>query len=350
MKPLLLFLLLTAGLQVFAQNQSDTLSFKDRLQPITQDNIYKTDGYYNWCPSIIKGKDGKYHLFYSRWKKEFKFSGWLTRSEIAHAIADNPGGPYKFVGTALTARGKGHWDAINMHNPRIHSFNGKYYMYYISTHLDSNDYNEDTIAATNAKLAYKSPYWMPIRNNQRVGVAVSKSLNGPWKRFNKPLLEPSGPINILTVNPTIARGGDSKFYLIVKGDRNQAGGPRNQALAIGNSPTGPFKMQPKAVIDYMNTEDMAMWYDAKRNYYYSVFHNDNIIYMVSSADGINWDKATEFEILRPDLPMADGSHFKPLELQRPFIYEENGEPLVLAVATRDGNNSYLFFIPIKQHK
>lgn len=347
MKQILLFLLLTASLQVIGQTRPDTLHFKDRLQPVSQDNIYRTEGYYNWCPSIIKGKDGKFHLFYSRWKKEYGFSGWLTFSEVAHAVADKPEGPYKFVDVVLQSRGGKNWNALSVHNPRVHYFNGKYYLYYVSTHMDSAYTNNDLLQ--NAKLGSKSPIWMQVRNNQRTGVAVSKSLNGPWKRFDEPLIEPSGPIKVLTVNPTICKGADGRFYLVVKGDRDRAGGARNQALAIGQSPTGPFVMQPKPVIDYMNTEDMAMWYDAKRNYYYSVFHNYNIIYMVSSADGINWNKATEFEILRPDIPMTDGSRFKPFELQRPFIYEENGEPLVLAVASRDANNSYLLFIPVKKN-
>jgi len=343
--PGLLSMFLLWAMPLLSQQPQDTLFFKERLQPVSKDMIFRTEGYYNWCPSIIKGKDNKYHLFYSRWKKEYGFGGWLTYSEVAQAIADKPEGPYTFVGVALKAKGGTGWNALNVHNPRVHYFDGKYYLYYISTHLDI-DYTENDIRQ-NAKLGAKSPLWMQIRNNQRTGVAVSKSLNGPWRRFDKPLIEPSGPIKVLTVNPTICQGADKRYYLIVKGDRDRAGGARNQALAIGDSPVGPFVMQPKPVIDYMNTEDMALWYDSKRNFYYAVFHNDNIIYMVSSADGINWNKAAEFEILRPDIPMSDGSRFTPMELQRPFVYTENGEPRVLAVASRDQNDSYLLFIPIK---
>lgn len=54
---------------LLAQSSSDTLSFKDRLQPLGEDNIFKSEEYYNWCSSIIKGEDEKYHLFYSRWPK-----------------------------------------------------------------------------------------------------------------------------------------------------------------------------------------------------------------------------------------------------------------------------------------
>jgi len=69
------------------QAKADNLFFRDKLQPISKENIFKTRGYYNWGSSILKDKDGKYHLFYSRWKKEYKFTGWLTHSEIAHAVS-----------------------------------------------------------------------------------------------------------------------------------------------------------------------------------------------------------------------------------------------------------------------
>jgi alpha-L-fucosidase len=99
----------------------DSLFFKDRLQALTPDNLFKTEGYYNWCTSIIKGKDGQYHLFYSRWKKAYKFTGWLTHSEIAHAVSSTASGPWTYKETALKGRAMGHRDAITAHNPKIKS-------------------------------------------------------------------------------------------------------------------------------------------------------------------------------------------------------------------------------------
>ena len=85
-KKYLLFLLLIS-FTVYSQKNTDNLRLYDNFEPINQDNIFKTEGYYNWGSSIIKGKDGKYHIFYSRWKKEYGFNGWLTHSEIAHATS-----------------------------------------------------------------------------------------------------------------------------------------------------------------------------------------------------------------------------------------------------------------------
>ena len=137
------FFFLFAGAQ-----KPDDLFIRDRLQALSADNVFRTEGYYNWCTSILKGKNSHYHLFYSRWKKELTFYGWLTHSEIAHAVSDSPSGPWTYKETVLKGRGKGHWDAITMHNPKIKSFEGKYYLYYCSTNLGGKDYSEEELIET----------------------------------------------------------------------------------------------------------------------------------------------------------------------------------------------------------
>ena len=335
---------------LFANAQkSDDLFIRDRLQAVSEDNIFKTEGYYNWCTSMLKGKDGKYHLFYSRWKKDYSFYGWLTNSEIAHAVSDSPAGPWKYKETVLKGRGKGHWDAITVHNPKIKSFDGKYYLYYCSTNLGDKAYTEEELIET-AHTGYDHPNWKILRPNQRTGVAVSNSLSGPWERMDQPLIEPSGPITTLTVNPAIDRGGDGKYYLIVKGDKpNETRFIRNQAIAVSDSPTGPFEMQPKPVIDYLDTEDMSLWYDADREHFYGVFHAHSFIGMVSSHDGLDWKKASEYVLTPKKIQLQDGSMLSPDRLERPFIYLEEGEPSVLSLAVKKGDESYCVFIPIVEH-
>lgn len=326
----------------------DTLFFKDRFQPISEANIFKTEGYYNWGSSIIKGEDGKYHLFYSRWKKELKFTAWLTHSEIAHAVSNNPAGPWKYKKTALTSHGPGHWDAITAHNPKIKYFEGKYYLYYVSTNLGDKEYTEEDLIEI-ASVGYTHDDWATLRPNQRTGVAVSNSLSGPWIRMDQPLIEPSGPIVTLTVNPAITRGKDGRYYLVVKGDKpNEVRFIRDQAMAISDSPTGPFKIQPNPVIDYMDTEDMSIWYDKSRDYFYGVFHAHSFVGMVSSKDGIEWKKATEYALLPKKIKQTDGSYLIPNRMERPFIFTEDGEPTVLSMAVKKGDDSYTVFVPVRK--
>ena len=339
-------ILLFNVLPVSGQVPPDDLFLRDRLQPVSQDNIFRTGGYYNWGASIIKGKDGKYHLFYARWQKKYSFTGWLLFSEVAHAISDTPAGPWKYKETVLQGRGPGHWDAYTCHNPKIKNFNGKYYLYYISTNLGEKELSQEQLEEI-AHTGYTHSLWGPLRNNQRTGVAVANSLDGPWNRLDKPIIEPSGPITTLTVNPAITQGPDAKYYLIVKGDKpHEKRFIRNQAMAVGKSPAGPFVIQPEPVIDYLDTEDMSVWYDRKRDRFYGVFHAHTFIGMVTSADGIHWKKAADYVVMPKEVHMHDGSVLKPDRLERPFVYIENDEPGVLSLVVKKSDESYIVCIPI----
>ncbi|MDX1328115.1 MAG: glycoside hydrolase family protein [Arenibacter sp.] len=328
----------------FAQGQEDNLDLP--LQSISEDNIFKTDGYYNWGSSIIKDGDGNYHLFYSRWKKEYGFTGWLTHSEIAHATSKTPAGPWKYKKTVLSGRGPGHWDGITAHNPKIKYFEGKYYLYYISTNMGAKRYTDAELKAT-AKIGYSHPNWKVLRPNQRTGVAVSNTINGPWIRNDKPLVEPEGPIATLTVNPAIDRGRDGTYYLIVKGDKpNNKNFVRNQAVAISDNPVGPFIIQEKAVIDNMDTEDMSLWFDENRNRFYGVFHAHQFIGLVTSQNGKVWKRAKNAVVMEKYVQRKNEVAIVPDRLERPFIYHEGGVPKVLTLAIKKGDESYSVFIPI----
>jgi len=337
----------------YAQDTPDNLFLRDRLEAVTEDNIFKTEGYFNWGASIIKGRDGKYHMFYARWKKEYTFTGWLTHSEIAHAISKSPCGPWKFKETVLQSRGKGFWDAITAHNPKIKYFEDKYYLYYISTNMGDIEFSENDLIET-AHTGYNHKYWDILRPNQRTGVAVSESLNGPWTRQDSPLIEPSGPITTLTVNPAIDRGKDGRYYLVVKGDKpNEKRFIRNQAIAVSEHPAGPFEMHPEPVIDYIDTEDVSIWYDPGRDRFYGIFHSNEdgqFIGLITSLDGIHWANAADYWMMPKKVLMDDGTYLKPDRLERPFIFFEDGEPRVLSLAARKGNESFNILIPVKNSK
>lgn len=89
-----------------ATNQDSLLSdFEKHLEPVGR--ALEFEDYYVWCNSPIEGPDGKIHVFFSRWPKDKKMSGWTNSSEIAHAVADKPEGPYTYLGTVLAPRGEG---------------------------------------------------------------------------------------------------------------------------------------------------------------------------------------------------------------------------------------------------
>lgn len=332
---------------LWAQTQADDLYLYDKISSVSEDQIFKTEGYYNWGSSIIKGPAGKYHLFYSRWKKEHTFYGWLTYSEVARATSDQPTGPWTYQETVLQGRGKGFWDAITAHNPKIKFFEGKYYLYYISTNLGQQDFTDQDLIATHEKTLADDTR-RALRENQRTGVAVASSLTGPWTRQSKALIEPEGPITTLTVNPAIDRGADGRYYLVVKGDKpNETRFIRNQAIAVSDHPDGPFHMQDKAVIDDLDTEDMSIWFDQDRQRFYGVFHAHQYIGLITSADGINWEKANEYFLKNKVIQKQDGTRILPDRMERPFVYVEDGVPKALSLAVKKGDESYTVFLPIQ---
>lgn len=332
-----------------AAQDTDNLDLSALIEPADTSRFVKDSQYFNWCSSIIRDKQGTYHLFYSRWPKKYGFFAWLTHSEIAHATARQADGPYLKAKTVLQAR-KGHWDQITAHNVRVNRFNNRYYLYYISTNSDTVTLNEEKLQEI-ARTGYSHPYWNLLRSNQRTGVAESSSLYGPWERKEKPMIEPHGPIYTVTVNPSVCQGKDQRYYLIVKGD-NQPSGKRHliQAVGTSDSPTGPFVLEDKPAFADIPTEDVCSWYDKERERFYALFHahGGNFIGLITSTDGIHWEKAQHYVVCKKEIPLTDGTIMKVDRMERPFLYLENGKPTMLSFGVKKGNNAFIVFFNLKQ--
>ena len=357
MKKIIIVVLFCLPLCLLSQENTDDLNLANKILKINEENILSNPLYHNWGSSVIKGKDGKYHLFYAQMSKEIGFRSWLTDGIISHAIADSPSGPYVHKEIVLEGRGPGYWDAYTAHNPRIKFFDGKYYLYYMSTNtggrlLSDEEFNQ----ARNGVIT--NEFRALVRMNQRIGVAVSESINGPWERLDQPIVEPSGPIAQITCNPALAKRPDGGYIMIVRGDKpniEYANGKwpdhneliRSQAIALSDSPLGPWEVQPKLAVGDLNSEDPAIWYDSKRKRYYGVYHAFGYMGMITSIDGINWEKAKHYKVLDKSLKKSDGTEINANRLERPFIYVEDGVAKVLTVAVFENNkNSYSLFIPL----
>ena len=338
------------NISAFAQS-TDDLNLSAMIQPADPALFVHDSTYYNWCNSIIKDDDGTYHLFYSRWPKSIGFYSWLTHSEIAHATASKPEGPYRMGKTVLKAR-KGYWDSVTAHNVNVKKFDDNYYMYYTSTNTGKEKLSENDLVEA-AKTGYSHKYWPLLRSNQRTGVAMAQSLEGPWERMDKPMIEPHGPIGTVTVNPAICRGEDSKYYLIIKGDDVKSSKPRLiQAIGTSDSPTGPFRLEDKPAFADIPTEDVSMWYDKNRKRYYAIFHahGGNFIGLITSEDGVNWQKAKHYEVCKKEVPLKDGTVMKVDRMERPFVYVENGVPTLLSFGVKKGNDAFIVFFKLTEPK
>jgi arylsulfatase A-like enzyme len=324
----------------------DTLDLASMIQPVAPENIYRDKGWYTWCNSIIKGEDGKYHLFYVRWPKKYGFGSWLTHSEIARATSDHPAGPYTFVEQVIPSRGKFGWNQFNAHNVKIKRFGGKYYLYFIGCNDGGIGLTEDDMVAT-ARAYFRAKHWMRLRNNQRTGAAVADSVAGPWKILDRPVIEPNGPISTVTVNPAIWQAPDGRFMMIVKGDYPPS--RFGEALAVSDSPTGPFHIQPDLVFDRYS-EDVSAWSDPARGLTYGILHDRKGFGTIVTKDGFHWQDARHFRAINKKIPKASGGFLTPTRFERPSVFFENGAPRVLGGAAQfqGGKDACILLIPLSK--
>ena len=298
-------------------------------------SAFADEGYHCWDPQITKGDDGKHYLVYARWKK--KGGDWLTNSEICMAVSDRPEGPWKHLKVLLKGRGQGHWDELMACNSKIRKFGDKFYLYYISSK--------------------PGPTRAQIRNSQRSGVAVSSSLTGPYAPFDAPVVEPAGPVNAITVNPTVEQLPDGRFLMMLKGDKHPHANTdaraqqRVQGLAIASEPAGPFTIQPELAIKDFDTEDAEMWWDVARKKFFAVFHAHKYIGLIESPDGLHWQPAEHNKVVDGNrLKLADGSWLKTDQgpLQRPGVFMEDGEPRVLCLAVPMKAGWHIVTVPLRK--
>ena len=322
------------------------------LQPVPASARFVDDpDYLVWCGSMVKSDDGKYHLFYSRWPRNLTHKAWVTHSEVAHAVADNPLGPYKPVDVALPPRGGMFWDGSCTHNPTVLHFGNKYYLYYMGNHGDG---------------VVQQPLNWTHRNNQRIGVAVADHPNGPWQRFDKPLIDstPGFFDALCCANPSVTQRPDGGYLMVYKavGDKNPLpfGGPVVHVVATSDSPTGPFKKHPQPVFtvegNKFAAEDPFIWRGSDR--YWAVVkdnqgnftHRGCSLALFESADGIAWKLAQHPFVTVPEIRWADGITQKLSALERPQVWLENGVPKVLFCAGADDSvrsHSFNVQIPLK---
>lgn len=311
-------------------------------------HVFTYPGWYTWCPSVIRNAEGKYELFHSRWPKSKGWHSWLTHSEVCRAVSDRPEGPYQPLGMSLAAvsENRGKW--FNAHNPKIERYEGSYWLYFIQTWVDGAS---EALRTEIAKLGGKHPLWMSaIRPNQRTFVAKAESLDGPWVITPEPIVQPAKTIVRLTVNPGVCRRPDGTYLMIVKGDKPGATQfIRNQAVATSPKPEGPWTIADKPAIDYLDTEDVSLWHDARRGRYYAVFHTgEGFIGLITSEDGLNWTKAAQYNLTPKLIRFDDGTSFKPTMMERPYVLRgDDGEPTHLLVGVGYAGGTSVVILPLK---
>lgn len=336
MKNILVALALISALPAAPTRADDsTDTFKSAFALAKPENRYDSPDWFYWDGSMVKGDDGKYYLFHSRWPKKVGYDSWLTHSDIVVAVSDSPSGPWKQSYVALNSLGGDRWDAVSAYNPKIIKFGDTYHLYYCATRLPGKVATEAELFAAGSGQA--RPVYVTLRNAQRTGVATSKSLKGPWVRMEKPCVEPAPPVLTLTVNPAVVKRPEGGYLMIVKGDKFvKPASPRVQGVALADKPEGPFVIQKKTAISDFDAEDADIWWDAGRKRYYSIFHAHTHFGMITSEDGLSWKKAANYLFAKKSFPKEDGTVFKGPRMERPAVYlDEKGRPAVFIYSQLD---------------
>lgn len=335
------------------------MNFNEMILNVKPYSVFRQEGYHVWCGTAVKGDDGQYYLFYSRWPKELGHYAWVTHSEVGYAVSKSPLGPYIPQGLVLTGRGGDNWDANSIHNPTVIKVNNKYYMYYMGNKGKSSFEGKPLMSNVN---------WWEYRNNQRVGVAVAEHPKGPWKRFDKPVIDVTEDSfdSLLTSNPTVTQGYDGRFYMIYKAvgkTDHYKGGGVICGVAISENPEGPFVKQPNPIMvnpeEGWSVEDPYIWCQSGKFYAlvkdfqgYFTKRGNNTVALFESMNGIDWNPSEHPFAFDLEFTWEDGTTEKLIALERPQLLIENGKPIMLFCAAalendHDRENSFNVHIPLR---
>lgn len=257
--------------------------------------------YSYWDGAILKGKDGKYHLYCSRWDQSAGHNGW-GESVAVLAVSDSIMGPYVDKGLAYTKdNGKGHnVTAINLPDGRI------------------------------AMIVCET---VPFE------VFIATDPNGPFVYQGSPTINTNGH-NIgdakLASNMSICMREDSTFLIVTRD---------GFILHSTTGIMGPYlvksdKIWPMNLAGYntANWEDPVLWQSGKK-YYVTVnsWSSKKAIYMTSDDGITNWKIGAEaYSPLTPNaFRYTNGKVDKWTKMERPGVYVENGILKYLTFAVID---------------
>jgi len=271
-----------------------------------------------WDGKILKGPDGKYHMFGSRWEQARGHNDWWN-SKAIHAVSDNLLGPYVDKGLCWPDNegGRGHnVTALQLHDGR---------------------------------------YAIVISETRPGTVFVSSSLNGPWKQLGQ-----------ITVQGAPGWHGSNEIILARPDGRFEMFGRAGMVMISDKGVLGPYVVQgPKiypGIKDFPqhelgHLEDPTLWYSG--GLYHITVNNwsDKKAYHITSNDGIhNWIyRGLAYAPGKDFIRYTDGTVNHWTKLERPSVYIENGHVAAVTLAVidvekeqengNDGHGSKIIVIP-----
>jgi hypothetical protein len=254
-----------------------------------------------WDGKILKGDDGKYYIFASRWPQANGHNGWWGSSAV-EAVSDNLLGPYTDLGPLWPDNqgGKGH-------------------------------------NVTALRLPDKT-YAVVVSETRPGDVFTSKSITGPWQQIGSIQIAP-GPYGDLgrMSNVSITLRPDGSFEII----------PRSGAVWISKTGIlGPYVIQGPSIYPNVSGlpqdnlgcfEDPCVWYSG--GFYHLLVNNwyDRKAYHLVSKDGITgWNyEGAAYDPTANFVRYTDGTVNHWNKLERPNVYIEKGHVAAVTLAVID---------------
>ena len=349
------------GLAETAQNP-----IRARMERTPMNSGFRQDDYWVWGSTIIKGDDGKYHMYAERWPKKVTFHpGWMMTADIAHAVSDTAVGPYTFSDVAIGKRSPEYWDGCSQFNPKIFKHGDTYILFYTgSTHpFDDAMKHLDEITV-------QGKYAVVGRSNKRIGVATAKSPYGPWTRLDRPVLDvkPGTFYSFLTSNPTPVVNEDGSVLMIFKSRRYNAQFPYHSDMTLGVA-KAPHYLGPYTVVldtpvfsreRFGEVEDPYLWKDESGYHMLAKDQRGGISgisgagILAHSKDGINWTPDAQPLAYDKIVKWNNGTETVMGQMERPEGVWENGKMTHLSFAVMDGpggfdkgSNAWNVIIPLR---
>lgn len=305
-----------------------------------------------WGGSVVKHDDGMYYMLASAWPANEGHWVWATSSRILVAVSKSPEGPYTFVNTVTPFRDKRYWDGGSTFNPVIKKHKNTYYLFYTGTTYDFERPEKDPMGLRDERFSIA---W----DNKRIGVATANHPMGPWKRFEKPIIEPREGHwdKVLTSNAAPVIHDDGSVTLFYKSS-NIPHAERQEVDKIDDLPRfiigvakadsvfGEYKRlgDDDGMINiegqFVSLEDPFAWHDGTN--YHMVVKNFNTefsdeeggaIYLRSS-DGVTFRLPEDAaQVYSKIVFWEEGIKTVQKRLEKPSILMENGKPAWMFNAT-----------------
>jgi hypothetical protein len=294
----------------------------DNVLPRDPENGLEDATIKQWCywdGQIIKGPDGKYHMFASRWEENKGHRGWFG-SLAVHAVSDKAIGPYKDLGVAWPDNqgGKGH--------------------------------------NVTALVLPDKRYAVVVSETRPGDVFVSSSLNGPWEQLGSIKVDANGfnARDARMSNLSVLLRPDGKFEIV----------PRSGAIWISSEGIlGPYKLQGPSVyagipsLPTKNLEDPVVWYSGGLYHIVVNCWSERKAFHLTSPDGIaNWtNRGLAYDPTRDFVRYKDGTVNHWDKMERPGVLLENGHVAFFTFAVldvpkekelgNDGHGSKIIVVP-----